>query len=250
LNLENEILLWLQNFVTELELILTNNIKSTYIVGSIALDDFRINSSDIDVLVISERRLSKEEFSDIKKLHMSLYQTSKWGRRIEVSYIIEEMLNSESIIGMTRSYYNSGQFRYEPYGQEWYIDKHILTSKGICISNEPLGSAIDEVSCDELKSASLKFMEVDLKPLIERCDTLSNEYLVFITLSLCRIIFTLKEASVTSKSGSISWINKLTLNRYSELLDEVINWDFEKNIKRKDECKEFIKAMYKNYENL
>jgi len=223
---------------------------STYIVGSIALDDFRIKSSDVDLIVILERRLSEEKFSRLDDLHKNLYQSSEWGKRIEVSYITEVMLNSDSNIAKNRPYYNSGQFRYESYGQEWYIDKHILITKGICISKDPICCIIDEVSCEELKYASLKFMEEDLKPLIERCDTLSNEYLVFITLSICRIIFTFKESYVASKTESVNWMNRITQNRYSDLLAELLDWEIGKSIKRKGEIIDFVKTIYKNYRNL
>ena len=87
-------------------------------IGSIALDDFREHSSDIDLLVIMEKTMSKTEYRKMEEYHRGLSDRSRLGNRIEVSYITEEMLNLDSGYGMNRPYYNSGRFRYEIYGHE------------------------------------------------------------------------------------------------------------------------------------
>lgn len=219
-------------------------------IGSIVLDDFRVNSSDIDVLVITKKKLSKDDLSKIELLHLDLYNTSIWGKRMEVSYITEDMLRSDSGFGQKRPYFNSGRCRCEPYGQEWYIDKHILTTKGICISGNLIDDSIAKVSVIDLKCASINFFLEDLKPLIDQAEILSSEYLVFVTLSLCRILYTLKEETITSKSKSVDWTDKYTQHKYYDLLRESIDWELGKEFKRQSESIEFMTEMSNKYISL
>lgn len=239
--------LFVDDFVVQLELILTDNLKSMYLLGSIALGDFRVDSSDIDFLVITEEKMTEDDLSKIDMLHSNLNDTSIWGQRIEVSYISVDTLNSDSVIGQNRPYYNSGKLSCEPYGQEWYIDKYILITKGVLIYGCSINRTIDEISVKELKCASIKFFRENLKPLIESSNNLSSEYLVFVTLSICRILYTLKEEAVTSKSESVDWLDQYTQYKYSDALNEAINWKLEKEFVRRDESIVFMTEMYNQY---
>lgn len=212
---------YLDLFSSQLEKILGKKIKNVYLLGSIVLNDFRVQS-DVDLLVITNQGLCNQDLINLKSLHKGLEKT-EWGKRLEVSYITKSMLDLETMYGTKRPYYNSGNFIEAPYGHEWIIDKYILASQGYCLYGKPINLK-EKVTRSDLIRTSIDFFHQDLEPLIKEINILETDYLIFLILSICRILFTINKGEITSKSKAVRWFNEAYPYGYNDLLNEAITW--------------------------
>lgn len=211
------------------------NFVSFYVHGSLALGDFNENS-DIDYVVVTEHFIS--DMSMIEKIHRA-FQECCFGHHFEGSYITIDMALSDGLPKEKRLYYNSGTPQYVSYGYEWYFERTILIDHGLCIKGENLYSDLTPPTNETLEEA-VAFLIVDTwVPLMKKPDQLSDEYIVFGVLTMCRLMYTLKEKKIISKLKSAKWMIERGYD--SNIIYEAINNS--KPLLYKKEAIEFIQNL-------
>ncbi|MBP6918901.1 MAG: hypothetical protein KBB94_08300 [Legionellaceae bacterium] len=66
----------------DLEKVLHQNLFGIYLIGSLTYGDFDYGSNDLDFLIVLHVNLSKNEITDVKKIHIKLAQRyPEWAKR-------------------------------------------------------------------------------------------------------------------------------------------------------------------------
>ncbi|OCL26604.1 hypothetical protein U472_11510 [Orenia metallireducens] len=233
----------LDKFVSNVNNILKQQLVSIYILGSLAVGDFNLNSSDIDFLVITETNLKKEIITYLRNMHYELVSNNPiWGDRLEGSYISKDKLKEFQPPENPRPYIHKGQLKLLRYGNEWIIEKYVLKKHGMILKGEDLRSEIKYIKQNDLKRVTLKILYNWWKPMINNKSKLyDDEYQAYAVLSMCRVIYTLHHGTVVSKPKAARWVKKELSEKWDSLINDALMWSKDMKFNRIDEIVKFIK---------
>lgn len=234
---------FLEDFVTQVRGLLGDNIVGIYLFGSLSYDDFNPKRSDIDLSVVVKSPLSKEEGEKIKKLHLELEKKHpSWKERIEASYTPIDLFDSTLPPKQPRPYYGAGTFYFEaPYGNEWLINNYLLYHKSITLQGADFRELVKPIDIHDVQKANINDLFKEWQPKITDGEWLSNShYQSYLVLNLCRILYTVMQNSVGSKTVSASWV-KNEYPQWKDLIEEADQWHYGAEMKRQDEVIQFIK---------
>jgi Domain of unknown function (DUF4111) len=216
---------------------LPETLEGLYLHGSIALKSFVNDSSDIDYITVTNRRLSKEDSDALIHIHKTLKHTYL-KPEMDGVYILKEDIgkmdpNCKDDNEMY-TYYNNGELNFGDYFNfnpiTWYLFKH----KGVKILGPEISSFKLELSKQQMHQYVLHNMntywvgrlhsleksidEVKRYP-SERIDT-EIEWSV---LGVLRQYYTLKEASIISKQGAGEYGLEQLPEEWHSLIREALN---------------------------
>ena len=203
-----------------------------YIYGSIALGAFEEQESDIDIVALTQGEWSSLELKQLKALHARLNREYPLGRRLEVLYVPLRCLGVTHPGKAAVSYpaAHDGKFSPAARGGLNAVTWWTMQNKGICL----LGPACDalplDVTWDDVLSAMRFNLNVYFVRKARRPHTyLHSEAVEFAVSNLCRILTTIEEREIISKSESlIRWRERLPA-RWQALIDEA--WRIRQHIK-------------------
>lgn len=196
----------LQSYLERVLALLDHKIVSVYVLGSLALGDYKAETSDIDLWIFVSEPLVDIDYIGLWQCHEALKDTVLF-ERIEASYINISYLSQPHVPGMYRPYLNQGYFRQEAFGHEWYLDQWILQNHGLCIYGEALSYLGTRVSDQKLKESILTIYKEDMVPLMEQWHSLSEAYAIFLVQTLCRMVYSLNHHELVSKARALTWMN-------------------------------------------
>jgi predicted nucleotidyltransferase len=221
------------------------NIVGIYLFGSLTYGGFDEKSSDIDLVVITENLLDKNELENVKNIHKKLDDIyEKWSKRLEVSYTPMYMLMDKEIPVNSRPYYNEIFYDEATYGNEWLINNYLLIKYGKAIYGPEFKTIIKySISMDEIINSCINDFYKEWVPKINDDKWLLNShYQAYIIVNICRIVYTIYNSKTESKQNSIKWI-KEEHNQWKYLIEEAEEWDYSKEMNKQKDIKEFIKYM-------
>jgi hypothetical protein len=195
-----------------------------YLVGSLALGDFRPRESDLDLVIVTSETLSDETVASLRDLHQRFDQSvSVWARHLDVVYLPAEILR-ESF--PTATHYPvlewPGPLALAPLESGWPIQRYTLREYGVVVSGPHPRSLLDPVNPDDLRRASAVIVE-RWRDQAHR----DSEWIVwlqepanftFVVLTLCRLLYTLATGSVASKPAAARWAESALPSRWSGLI--------------------------------
>lgn len=233
----------LNDYVARVNELLGDNIVGIYLFGSLSYNDFNPKRSDIDLSVVVKNPLSKEEGERVKNLHLELEKDHpSWKERIESSYTPLDLFNNVLPPKQPRPYYGAGTFYFEaPYGNEWLINNYLLYHKSITLQGNDFKELVNPIDIRDVQEASMNDLFKEWEPKINDKEWLNNShYQSYLVLNLCRILNTVLQNSVDSKTVSASWV-KIEYPQWQDLIEEADKWHYGVEMKRQDEVIEFIK---------
>jgi hypothetical protein len=197
-----------------------------YISGSIALGAFEELESDIDIIALTQGEWSSLKLKQLNALHTHLIKSYPLGKRLEVCY---EPLHYLGVVhpdkqnGAIAPYPAAHDGRFSPATHAglnavtWWIIKH----KGLCLlgparSALPLEVAWKDVLSTMRFNLDVYFARKAKRPYLYLYDAAVE----FAVTNLCRILTTIEEGEIISKSVSLTrWRERLP-ERWQLLLDE------------------------------
>jgi len=221
------------------------NIIGIYLFGSLVYGGFDENSSDIDLIIITNGLLNKIEMENVKNIHKEVIVINNvWGNRLEVSYTPLFMFNKKIIPEIPRPYYNGKFYEKAGYGNEWLINNYLLLNYGKNIYGKDIKEIIDyNISIEEIKECCVNDFYKEWYSKINDNEWLKNgQNQAYIVLNICRIIYTLINNKIGNKIISSKWV-KEKYHIWENLIEEAEKWDFNKIINRQNDIKEYIKYM-------
>jgi predicted nucleotidyltransferase len=212
--------------LTNIQLILQDQFVGMYLFGSLANGDFD-QHSDIDVLIVTDGKISDETFSSLQSMHMDLAKVdSPWDVQQEVSYIPKDALRRFDPSNNLHPHLDRGNdeiLHWMNHESDWIIQRYILRERGVVITGPNLKSLIDPISRDELRRAVVDVLPLWTYPILEdphRID--ARGYQSYCVLSLCRMLYTLQEKAILSKPEAAQWGLRTLDARWKPLIERAI----------------------------
>lgn len=198
---------YLQNVITE---VINDNLIGIYIHGSLAMGGFNPNSSDIDVLVVTNKSITVENKRKLAQF-LLIYSNSPFP--IEISFLnLEHLQNWQHPCPFDFHYSEFWRERYENdllKGTFKFLNGNINTDidlaahititnhRGICLEGTPINKVFPLVpQSDYISSIIADFQE---------CLENIEDNPIYCTLNLIRVFWYLKEGVISSKQEAGSW---------------------------------------------
>jgi predicted nucleotidyltransferase len=219
-----------------------SSIIGIYLFGSLTYGGFNERTSDIDIVVITNRLFQKCDLNNLKNLHEKLNgMNQKWSKRFEASYTPIEMLQEKQPPKIPRPYYNEIFYDEATYGNEWLINNYLLYNYGITVYGPEFKTFIKEpISIEDIQKSCINDFYKEWKPKMNDNEWLSNShYQAYIILNICRILYTIFNKEMASKQDSSKWV-KGKYKGWDNLIKEAEEWDYTKTMDRKNEIIKFI----------
>jgi len=236
----NELLNTLLNYLSE---ILGNQLIGVYLHGSLALNDFKPDRSDIDLVVVTKNILPDDILEKLKEIHQKITSSnSSYAKRIECIYIpIESLKNYKEENAYFPCLHIGGDFYTDGFG---LLEKHVLREKGIVIQGPEPKSFIKPVSANELKRAALNSLkEWWLPKLKDHSKLKADDYQVYAILTMCRALYTIQRGEITSKTAASQYAKQIFDHKWIELIDEALSWEIGKKFNRLSETLSYIRYV-------
>lgn len=237
----NEIL---KNICEGIDVILKENLIGIYLFGSLAYGDFNLDSSDIDIVVISNTQIDSKSLEQIKLLHKNIGdQYSTWRDRLECSYVSVNMLKNVLPPKEPRPYLGSGIFYDEaPYGNEWIINNYLLYQFGATLIGQDFKKLIAPIPILDVQKACIGDLFQEWEPKMTDFEWLDNShYQSYLILNLCRILYTVMTGIAGTKKASSEWVKNKYGLPWSKLITEAQAWRYGKEMSLRNETIDFIK---------
>lgn len=220
----NEVEDVIRKLLTSLKKIFNKDLVCVYLHGSLATGEFDIKSSDIDYVVVLKTDINEIKFNALETMHKQLMNYSDLHKRLEGSYITKETACSYEVPKDARVYYNEGRLVRIRYGSEWFFEKDTLIKYGRHIYGETLFKTMENVKSEDISEAAKSLLLEWWKPLLMKQDGLSDEYVVYGVLTMCRILFSIQTGETTSKKEAANWTVKSLYPDMKEMIDEALKW--------------------------
>jgi Domain of unknown function (DUF4111)/Nucleotidyltransferase domain len=238
----NEVLLFISEGIQN---IVGNSLIGLYLFGSLTYGDFNRDSSDIDLVAITDKLLNQHELHEIKLLHKHIEQKyPKWSQRLECSYTPIALFKYILPPEQPRPYYGGGIFYDEaPYGNEWIINNYLLYQYGITLIGKDFKKLVKPININEVQKACIRDLFQEWEPKINDFEWLDNShYQSYLVLNLCRIMYTIYTGATGTKNESAEWVK----NRWVEwkhLIETALDWKYGNEIKMSNETINFLKFV-------
>lgn len=225
--------------------VLEKNVLGIYLTGSLSSGAFNYHSSDIDIIVIVHRPVSRCELDSIGRLHRDMEgRFEKWARRLECSYTPVDMLLCVMPPTEPRPYYWGGDctlYEEAPYGNEWIINKYFLYGHSIALFGPSFTKLLPPVDVEDVRKACVRdlFQEWAPKKFTPEYFRDSHHEAYFI-LNLCRILHTVICSVVGSKKMAASWVQENYGDRWGDLVGNALAWKYGIELDARQEAIEFL----------
>lgn len=194
---------------------LPDTIEGLYLHGSIALNAYMHESSDIDFITVTNRRLTEQDSDTLTYIHKTLEEIYPKPEMDGVYIVKEDMgkTESNSSDNLVNPYYNNGEVHVREYFNfnpiTWYLFKH----KGIKVIGQETTSYKIELSSQEMCmyvldnmnsywAGRLQWIENSIDDVKEYSSIMIDKEVEWSVLGILRQYYTLKELDITSKQGA------------------------------------------------
>ncbi len=222
----------LARLLAEVQRILGDQFVGMYLDGSLALGDFNEETSDIDVLVLTADYLPSEMVAALAAMHAQFGEgESKWGHEMEVSYIPQGVLGQlprrEKQFVLPRI--ERGEtLTLREHHMDWVLHCYILREYGIPLVGEPLTNLIAPVTPEAMKKATRDLFNFWWRPMVDEPTHLESVgYRVYNILTMCRILYTVRQGALVSKPAAARWAVAILDERWRRLVATAVHWQGE-----------------------
>jgi predicted nucleotidyltransferase len=200
---------------------LRSHFYGIYIFGSIALGAFEELESDIDIVALTHGEWTTQELAQLQALHTQLMQAYQLGKRLEVLYIPFRDLGKRNREIALYPTFHTEKFFPAGYGDLNYVTWWTIKHKSIRLVEPERSTLPFEVAWQDV----LETMRDNLygywvgrarRPYL----FLRDDMFEFSVATLCRILTTIEEEEIITKSLALKrWRDRLPA-RWCPLIDE------------------------------
>ncbi len=245
----------LQEIVDGYLRILGENLVGIYVHGSVAMNCFSPNISDIDFLVVVKEDINIKQKRQIIQLLINLSDRYPIKKGLEMSIVLEKYTKNfvyptPFILHYSKCWkekYRNGEIDFKTTeGKDPDLAAHFTVTKarGICI----YGKSIDEVFGEVPKEDYIASLMYDL----EDVEYNIIQEPIYTGLNLCRILQYLEEGKISSKLEGGRWALRNLPDIYKEIVEKLtkmykgdrVIYDLDKK-----DLKEFVKYMIGKIKN-
>jgi hypothetical protein len=188
---------------------LRDNLAGVYLRGSLVLGDFIPDTSDLDVLAVTERPVDDAEFAALAALHTHLTALpNPYANRMEIAYIDRAALKR---FAPGRRHASLGQgevLAWSEHRSNWIVERWTVREHGVVLLGPDPRALIDPISSDELRIA----VRARLRDWADWADQpddpdwlLPRSHKAYVVETMCRALYTLAHGAVSSKPRAVAW---------------------------------------------
>jgi predicted nucleotidyltransferase len=184
--------------------ILAEHFVGLYIVGSFALGDFDTDS-DADFLVVTHSDVTEAQEAALQTMHGQIYDleipwtSTPWAKHLEGSYINKDLLKRPDPLQTPLLYLDNTArelIRSDHCNKtlvRWTLREHGITSR---------------------------IMREWLTEMLAEPERLNNRwYQTYAVVSQCRLLYTMREGTITSKLRAVRWAQENLEPRWNDLIE-------------------------------
>ncbi|GFP76330.1 aminoglycoside adenylyltransferase domain-containing protein [Clostridium fungisolvens] len=226
-----------------------NKIYGVYLYNSVALGAFDINKSDIDFITILNEEFTAKEIVRLKTIHKELNDKFKYAKRMEGMYITMDKIGKVNDDITPYVYFADNSLHDYGYYDINYVTWWTLKSNGIGINSPD----INELKLDVEWTNIIDNMNYNLNKywkgkMDKNLIFLTDYWIEFSVLTLCRILYTLENKNIISKTESAKYQMNNLPDSFRLIIQEALriregtskNSLYPLRIKRLNEVKKFI----------
>lgn len=233
---------FIERLLTVVKRILGKQFVGMYLYGSLALGDFDLLKSDIDFLVATTGDLSGQTVASLAEMHARIAAgESRWATELEGSYIPIKALRRYDPADTHHSHIDRGDsLRVEQHDTDWVIQRYVLREFGVTVVGPDPHTLIDPIEPDDLRRAILDLMwwwELQIK---DTSRVQKSGYQAYAVLSMCRILYTLKEEKILTKPAAARWAQQNLDPRWTGLIERALTWQPGEEMDRLPDTLDFI----------
>lgn len=212
--------------------ILTDNLIGIYVHGSIAMNCFNPDSSDVDFLVIVKDKLDTDTKKKIIKLLLGLSEFTPTNR-IEMSVVRQDALkNFEYPTPFELHYsiewkqdYEAGKIDYTKEDKDPDLAAYlvIIKERGMCLTGKSISKVFFEVPKKYYLKSIIRDSEWSLSNILKGPDVGTCAVPVYGVLNLCRVFAFIDGGIITSKSEGGRWGLKNLPQEYKSIIQQALN---------------------------
>ena len=189
---------------------LKDNLVGVYLRGSLASGDFIPATSDLDVLVVTERPVSDEEFAALAAMHAGLAASSNpYASRIEIAYLDRAALRRFQP-GLRHPTLGQGEsLAWSEHHANWILERWTVRMCGVPLVGPEPQPLIDPIAPDEIVAA-VRARLGDWDDWARKLD--EPEWVAprrgaaaYVVETMCRALYTLRWAELPSKPRAVTW---------------------------------------------
>lgn len=221
----------LQSICYKFSKILQNQLIGIYIHGSIALNDFTWDSSDIDFITVVNSDLQLYEKKEIIN-HLLTLLPSCPPKGLEMSIVLDKHCRCFTypppyILHFSKKYYSMAQQDLESFCNHMYgYDKDLAThffcvrQKGIAIYGEKnIQTIFSPVPISCYLDSIINDIEDSMKNIsLDPFSTVAN---------LCRSLYFCSNYEIISKTEGLKWANQYLPTRYRSMASNILNSNYD-----------------------
>ncbi|WP_167578613.1 aminoglycoside adenylyltransferase domain-containing protein [Jeotgalibacillus proteolyticus] len=246
---------FLNDFSRRVRFILPQKAVGMYIYGSVALEAFNSNKSDLDFVVFLQEELDKKELRALKELHRQLVKTSPYGEKLDGMYLQENHAGKDNKNQPQYPYCENGKIKtgyWDVNGITWWMIKH----RGIDLFGPPAEELDLEESFEQVEKTldyNLTYYWADKAG--SRKNFVKDEDVEFAVLTIARILYSIDRKDIVSKEAALNWLQGQSMEKWETLLSEAKRLRtgnqekmlYSNRTARAKECRLFAEEMIKNY---
>lgn len=189
--------------LSSLHQILHDSLTGIYLYGSLAMDCFQPGASDIDVIIVTKKKLSKEHS---RRIIDYLKRNCSKEKRIELSIICADALQNPSYPLMVDLHYEHWDNTFEN-KKDSEILSNLYTTKerGFCVWGTPTEDAFSEIPADYHLRSVIEDLQHTRKHLHDDPQRVGYDAAVYWILGSCRILAFIRQEKVLSKLEGGQW---------------------------------------------
>ncbi len=216
--------------------VLLDNLIGIYLYGSLAMECFNPKSSDIDIILVARKRLSKEQR---KKIIGYLKGVCSKNRCIELSIVCKDVVQNPRYPIMVDLHFEYWGDILEN-GKDSEILSNLYTTKkrGFCVWGMPISDVFSEIPAQHHLKSVIEDIEHTRKYLHESPGRVGYDPAVYWVLTSCRILAFIREEKVLSKLEGGQWGLANLPKEYHDLIKQSLScyqgkkkeriWNYEK----------------------
>ncbi|HEU4323101.1 MAG TPA: aminoglycoside adenylyltransferase domain-containing protein [Roseiflexaceae bacterium] len=204
----------LADLLARLRAALGDRLRGVYLVGSLALGDFRPDSSDIDLLVVTDAALDDMEVERLRDLHARFDAGgSPWAARVEAVYVPELVLRSPAPQAERCPQVEKGTALFvAPLESGWVFQRFTLREHGVALDGPAPQTLLGPIDVQEMRPAVAAIAGEWRGQARNNLSWLEwlrqREDQVFVVQTLCRMLYSLATGAVASKPCAAQWAQR------------------------------------------
>jgi hypothetical protein len=223
----NQITEILDALVAGIEQALDRNWVGIYVRGSLATGDL-LDTSDIDLLAVTERPINEDTFAKLAALHARIAALpNDYANRIEIAYVDRAALRRFRP-GLRHPTLGQGeQLAWSEHGDNWLLERWTLREFGVALRGPDPRTLIDPITTDELvRAVRLRLGDwVDWANDPDDTDwLLPRSHKAYVVETMCRALYTLARGALSSKVQAVAWALETVPEPWLSLVRQSQSW--------------------------